>query len=150
MNADKQLYLRKGTEEDLDLIYRWANDPVTRANSFSTDPIPYQDHVNWFHRMLNNPDRILYIMMADTKPVGQIRLDMEGEEAEISYSIAPKERGKGYGQKIIKLICEEVQKNMPEVLTLVASVKEANLASQKCFLSNGFEGNDTFFRWTNK
>ncbi len=150
MSADKQLYLRKGTMGDIDLIFGWANDPVTRANSFSTDPIPYEDHVNWFGRMMDNPDRILYIMMADEQPVGQIRLDIEGEEAEISYSIAPDKRGQGYGGHIIRLICEEVRKNMPEVLRLTASVKTANLASQKCFINNGFEGNDTFFRWINK
>lgn len=34
-----QAYLRKATEEDMDLLYQWANDPEVRAYSFSVSEI---------------------------------------------------------------------------------------------------------------
>jgi len=35
------VFLRKATLSDIDLLYEWANDPVVRENSFSTESISY-------------------------------------------------------------------------------------------------------------
>ena len=45
-------YLRKATIEDRDLLFQWANDPLVRKNSFSTAEIAYEEHVDWYNRVL--------------------------------------------------------------------------------------------------
>ena len=76
--------------------------------------------------------------MCGQEPTGQIRLSISGETAEIGYSVCALKRGKGHGTKILKLICVEVEKNIPEVKRLIGKVKDENIASQKAFLDAGY------------
>ena len=87
---------------------------------------------------MSDPDVLQYIMMNDQIPVGQIRLTVEEDEAEISYSIAPQYRKQGYGHKILQLIYHEVEQKHPEIKTLIAKVKSDNMASRKLFEGEGF------------
>ena len=85
-------------------------------------------------------DKVLqYIMMDEENPVGQIRLNLANDKAEIGYSIAAEYRGKGYGHKILQLIVDEVKEHHPEIKTLIAKVKPENTTSKKLFESEGYE-----------
>ena len=88
----KGLYLRKVEYSDMDLLYKWANDTATRKNSFNSDAISYKDHVRWFNSMMGDDSVLQFIMMNGDTPVGQIRLNINGDEAEIGYSIAEEQR----------------------------------------------------------
>lgn len=139
------LYLRKAALSDLDLYYEWANDPVVRSNSFSSEPIPYEDHVKWFNRSLNKDDVHLFVMMEDDVPVGQIRINISDAVAEISYSISSEFRGKGYGRKIVSLLIEKIKKEIPGIKTISARVKPDNEASKKVFEKEGFNMKEVVF-----
>ena len=132
------IYLRRACAEDVDLIFRWANDPLTRANAFSTEQIAYTEHVRWFEGVMNSRDAAMFIMMDDDNPVGQVRIDIDGSVAEIDYSIAPELRSQGYGQKIIGLLSEKVSRDFPDVCTLSAKVKPENVPSRKVFEAEGY------------
>ncbi len=70
---------------------------------------------------------MLFVLIYNT-PVGQIRLDKEGDVWVLDYSIDKKYRGKGFGKKIIQLVLEsDVSKPIKVV------VKPANFASLKSF-----------------
>ena len=101
-------YLRKATIEDRDLLFQWANDPLVRKNSFSTAEIAYEEHVDWYNRVLDREDCIQYIYMDGEYPVGQARITLNGDSAEIGYSICEEMRSRGYGQKLLALISEKV------------------------------------------
>lgn len=131
-------YLRKAVDSDMDILYAWANDPDVRRNSFNSAPIPYEAHQAWFSRMMEDDAVYQFILMDESVPVGQIRLNVDGDEAEIGYSIASRFRGKGFGQKILQLIIQEVKFNIPEIKKLVAKVKPDNTASKKLFESTDF------------
>lgn len=133
------LTLRKVEQKDLDLLYQWANDPIVRQNSFNSNLIPYDDHVSWFDRMINNPSVIQYIMMEKDIPIGQIRLNVDGESAEIGYSIATEYRGQGYGRKILELVLDKVKQDHPEIKKLIAKVKPENNVSNRLFCDLGYE-----------
>ena len=45
---DDAVRLRRAEANDSRMIWSWANDPLTRAVSFSSDPIPWESHVEWF------------------------------------------------------------------------------------------------------
>lgn len=132
-------FLRKATFQDIDLIYEWANDGLVRANSFKSEKIPYSDHVEWFNRMMTDDTVLQYIMMEDDIPVGQIRLVIEGDSAEVNYSIASKFRGKGYGHVILQLAQDLLRDNNPNIRIMIAKVKSDNVPSKKLFEEEGYD-----------
>lgn len=133
------VYLREATMQDMDLIYEWANDPAVRMNSFNSDPILYDTHVKWYNHVMSDESVLQFILMDEDTPVGQIRLNIDGDEAEIGYSIASDYRGKGYGHKVLQLVAEEVKVKHPDIKCLVAKVKPENIASSKLFEHEGYE-----------
>lgn len=148
-----KVYLRKAEWADVDLLYEWANDSEVRNNSFNIAKIGYEEHKTWFKNSLRDKDVDLYICYLDSMPIGQIRLNYTGETAAISYSIADKYRGQGFGKIIIKLIEAEVVAAYPKVKFLSGSVKLDNVASQRIFEENDFarqivvEPNNKFYRY---
>ena len=133
------IYLRSATLADIDLLYEWANDSVTRANSFNTGFIPYEDHKKWFLTLMQSTSSHQFILMDGEAPIGQVRLDVKDHEAEIGYSISKEFRGQGFGHKILRLLSEKVQEQFPEIRHLIAKVKPSNIASKKLFESEGYE-----------
>lgn len=134
----KELYLRDATENDVDLLYQWVNDPVTRQSAFSTGEITYETHKKWFKGVLEKSDVKQLICMCDDIPVGQIRANFYGDVAELDYSIGPEYRKAGYGSELIKLGVEYIKRNFSEIKAIVAKVKKENIGSQKVLANNGF------------
>jgi RimJ/RimL family protein N-acetyltransferase len=132
------LKLRQISEEDCKLIWTWANDPEVRAVSFSSEAIPYEDHVTWFESKLNDPSCYFYIA-EDTnhEPVGQVRYDREGTEATISISLDKKFRGKGYGPSLLRLASQRFFE-VCDAEVIHAYIKEGNEASIGAFKKAGF------------
>lgn len=120
----------------MDLIYELASDPETRAQSFITEAIPYATHKLWFVKTLENPDRKLYVVLHGDVPVGSYRLDLEGDQAEIGYTVAPGYRHRGYGKELLKY--GEKQAKALGLKVLTAQVKKGNAASLKLFRSLGY------------
>ena len=149
MESTDKFYLRKACEEDMELLFEWANDPKVRQNAFHTEPIPYEEHQKWFCGLMKDENRVQYIFMEENKPVGQIRFTIEGDEAVIGYSIASDMRGKGYGRKLLSLAQEEFFASYPMVKKLIGQVKKENMASKKCFADSGFEESFTQFELCN-
>lgn len=130
-------YLRKATEADAQILFRWRNEPETRANSFHTEPILYEEHVAWLTAALQNPAQEIYIFCDGDIPIGQVRLSDEGDSATISYSIDIAYRGKGYGQTMLRYVeklCAD--RGTPKILR--GYVKEKNIASQVIFEKLGY------------
>jgi len=149
-------YLRIAEKKDVDMVYEWANDSVTRAMSFNTDPIPYENHVLWFDKVINDTadmssTRRLLILMDGDIPSGQMRLDLEeGNRIVLSYSLNPECRGKGLGNELINLTLRYLSLHLGIDLflcasnisfsdfTVIAEVKKNNLVSAKILENNGF------------
>lgn len=132
------LYFRRATSNDVKMIYEWANDDETRKNSFNQSKIEYDTHVKWFTNLLNSSNRILYIFQDDNEPIGQVRLDIYDNKAEISYTISPSHRGKKYGEKMIKLLPDKVREDFPQITELFAEVKPENTPSNRIFSKEGY------------
>lgn len=145
------LFLRPATIDDCDLLFNWANDPQVRANSFNSDPIPYDNHVAWFNKLLSSKDQLQYILMEGSSykdtPVGQIRISLSEDKKEglIGYSIDPKFRGRGYGRRILELIQTAIKADCPEIKRLIGRVKEDNISSKSAFTGAGFKNEYTEF-----
>jgi UDP-2,4-diacetamido-2,4,6-trideoxy-beta-L-altropyranose hydrolase len=132
-----RLRFRAAQLEDCDLVWEWANDPTVRAASFSSDPIPWEQHVSWFSARLADLDHLFYIVLLDTMPVGEIRYQLEGQDATVSVSLAPKWRGRGYGAEVIRRASRRVLETTA-ANRIVAYVKPENIASMGAFVKAGF------------
>lgn len=131
-------YLRAAAEEDVDLLFAWANEPLVRQNAFSTKEILYEEHKTWFGRILNDKNSTQYLYVYAGEAIGQIRIQIDGQIAEISYSVCAQKRGQGHGKRMLQLLCEKVKQEFPDVKRLVGQVKPDNIASQAAFRNAGF------------
>ena len=131
--------LREAVPSDCRLLYDWRMDPVTRAGSFGHDTFPYEEHEKWFRKLMADPCRKQFILlrMPAATPAAQLRLDLLGQEAEISYSVAAAERGKGIGTLLIQTAVSYAG-NLSGIRTLTAEVLPDNTASRRIFEKCGF------------
>ena len=133
------LQLRKASFADRDLLFGWANDDTVRANAFHTEKIPYEKHVVWFEKVMADASVYQYILCDDGLPVGQIRLNVEGDAALVDYSVAADRRGKGYGSEMLRMLLSQLStERIPRVTRIVGQVKHTNRASARAFENNGF------------
>ena len=131
--------MKKVEPTDVDLLYEWANDSEVRRNAFHTEPILYENHIKWFANVLADASVYQYILYQGETPIGQIRLNIEGDEALIDYSISMQHRGKGYGSKLLQLVKKQVAADkIPGVLKIIGQVKYENPASARVFEKCGF------------
>ncbi len=110
--------LEPASDEEKALVWAWANDPMTRANSFNQDWITWEEHSEWFDAQTD-----LWIGWV---PVGSARLDDDGE---ISVNIAPEHRRRGYGAQLIRAA------SLPNSR---ARIKVTNGASIRAFEAAGY------------
>jgi len=131
--------LRQVRGDDCRLLWEWANDPDVRAVSFSEEPILWEQHVEWFNGKIRDSECIMYIALTDhDHPIGQVRYDIDKDEATISVSVDRQFRGLGCGSAIIKIACERVFAST-DVHAIHAYVKANNAASAHAFVTVGFE-----------
>lgn len=129
------LKLRSAVLSDLRRLFVWRNDPETRRNSRNTDPVSWDDHVAWFARAMDDASRHIFIAELDQSPIGTVRADY-GEDCELSWTVAPEHRAKGYGKKMVACFADSFTGR------LIAEVKSNNAASRRIAESIGmrYEG----------
>lgn len=138
LDYDLHCRFRKATEGDMLLYFKWANDPMTRLQSFQPDPIQIEDHRAWYRKKMADPKVMMYIMQYKGKPVGQIRFSINGV-ALLSYSIDPEQRGKSFGTYMVQQAIKELEKDLERPINVVGYVKKDNLASNKALSNLGFK-----------
>ena len=132
------LSLRPATEGDSDRLLEWRNDPLTRAMAISQAPVPPADHERWLATRLADPATLLTIAEQNGVPVGTVRLDRRGAEAELSITIAPGARGRGLARPAIELAVEHARREWG-VTRVTARIRPENTASLRAFAAAGFQ-----------
>jgi len=134
-----RLRLRPVMEDDFMLLFKWANDPLTRRMSFDTTPISLEDHKKWFNNLLDHQStQYLFIVEGNKSnnwfPIAQVRFDENGE---ISVLLAKEFRGKQLAARVIRVGIDYIQRELP-LEKIVAHIKPENIASVKAFERAGF------------
>ncbi|MDD4286967.1 MAG: GNAT family protein [Candidatus Peribacteraceae bacterium] len=133
------LKLRPATKEDSRLLFEWANDPEVRATAFSTEQIPWEDHVRWLEKKLLDSHCTIWIALDETMtPIGQIRFDLQDKNAEVDVHLAPGQRGKGYGTLLIAEGLHSLFRST-KCVAVHSFVKADNTTSRQAFLRAGFQ-----------
>jgi UDP-2,4-diacetamido-2,4,6-trideoxy-beta-L-altropyranose hydrolase len=138
LNADR-LHIREVSVDDCKQLWEWANDHSVRTLSFSSEPIPWERHVEWFRSKINNPACVLQIAMyGNENPAGQIRYDLDGDQAVVSISLDRAFRGKGYGSLLIRRSAQKLFATRA-VTIIHAYVKRTNQTSTRAFEKAGYQ-----------
>jgi RimJ/RimL family protein N-acetyltransferase len=135
------LTFRFADEKDINLLFEWANDETARKNSYNSNRISYEDHVNWFNKRINSEDFSCYIFLSEGKlPVGQVRIEktVTKKEAVISILVDKEYRGKGLSSIMLHLATSDfLTKN--QGYKIVAYIFKNNRASYRSFQNAGYK-----------
>lgn len=129
------LSVRLATIDDMERIYLWSNDSITRQNSFHSEPIVWERHKAWFIDKLQSEESTFYIIENKHNPIAFVRFDKK-EETIIGITIGREFRGKGFAAICILVACNEYKKHNNDVI--FAYIKMDNIPSQRAFLKAGF------------
>jgi RimJ/RimL family protein N-acetyltransferase len=129
--------LRRATIDDADALLAWRNDDETRRASFSQGVVSRGEHLAWLAaRLAPMHDESVWMITDSNGDVGSARICVTGDDfAQISITIAPTCRDKGYGRQAILLLAQKVR-HMHR--TPVAFVRQENARSLAVFRAAGF------------
>ena len=133
----RDIRLRPAVRDDARLLWEWANDPDVRRFAFHTEPIVWDDHLNWLDDRLSRDDSLVYVAELDGSHIGQVRFDLADHVANIDYSIAPSWRGRGLGSSLLVAAVARLNFDRPGAQP-VGVVLAANAASHRSFELAGF------------
>lgn len=141
INPDSELHVRDMSISDRNLVFKWVNDPITRANSLSSKEIKIETHNKWFNSKLqDNKCHFYLIQSVNCIAVGMVRFEQlnDGNSYEVHYSIAPIYRGLGVGAHVLRASINAIYLKIGEVV-IVGRIKKRNVASERIFKSIGFK-----------
>jgi len=129
----QKMIVRRVDDGDLEICFKWANDPLVREQSYNQQLILITEHTNWLHQKLNDPNSFFYIIEIDHKPVAQIRFQVNGREAVLGYLTDKSIRDQGLGTYVLSKGVEKFISDYKKPVKIIGYVKNSNIASQKSF-----------------
>lgn len=126
--------IRKAHEMDVTITHSWANDDLTRKNSYSSEAIPFETHEKWWRSKMADKNVQYYICEAGGMDAGIVRFDKDINTGcyVVGVTIAPDFRGKKLTSAFLKAACAAFFAKHPEAV-IDAYIKEENTASIKAF-----------------
>ena len=133
------IHLRPASHEDCDLLFKWRNLPEIINLSSSRRKVSHAEHKFWFQSVLENSNKLIFIIEEGGLPVGQIRFDINIDgEAEISIYLIPGQGGRGIGGFAISIGCDLLS-DQNNVKKIVANIRSDNSHSISAFTKCGFK-----------
>ena len=120
------------TWADSPRLLAWANDPLVRGASFSTDAITDETHARWLRMILQDPERRLFISAS-----GSVRLARQGSDATISIVVDPDCRGRGEGRRLLGQVQDWAARST-FCRRLIAWIRLDNPSSLRLFAGCGY------------
>jgi RimJ/RimL family protein N-acetyltransferase len=137
MVADS-LLLRRVEPGDFKVLWEWANDPLVRQSSFEVDSIPWEEHLEWCNRKIADASCYFYLVgFQSGEPVGQVRFDIENQQAIVSIGLASCQRGRGLALAVLLKATALFFENSNSK-KIHAFIKPTNHASMRLFEAAGF------------
>lgn len=131
--------VRPAQQEDSGKLFEWRNHPSVRTASLHSELITRETHEAWFSAVMNAPDRFLLLGYKADVPLGVVRFDIQGAEAEVSIYRVPERLQPGRGRDLLKRAEEWIFTHRPDVLAIRAHILGANERSQRLFSEAGYQ-----------
>lgn len=139
----------KNIEEDAKLIFDWRNDEITRLMSFNQNIRIWKNFKEEFkNNYFNNIIPPLFALY-ENKKIAIIGFldDNINKEHIININIDPFYRNKGMGKEIILKSIKYIKTNYKNCYnSIIACIKEINIASNKVFQKSGFILRKTYIK----
>ena len=140
MTNRTSIRLRRAQLEDCRLIFEWRNLPEVVARGSSQSAIAWEDHQQWFARVHRNERHLLWLILEDENPVGQIRFDrLDEASARVSIYLHPNFTGRGLGILALQTGSTAAFRSWPEVRQIEALIRNDNQPSIRAFAKAGYE-----------
>jgi RimJ/RimL family protein N-acetyltransferase len=134
--------LRNACQEDCRMFWDWRNEQSARNVSFHPETVPWEEHVTWFQQNLNAAGvRMQVAMDLQHRPIGQVRYEIEDDEATISVSIGSEWRGRGLGSRLIRQ-SGIILFATSDVRFIRAHIRDINTSSMRVFEKCGYKKSD--------
>ena len=69
------MFLKKANMDDLNDVWLWYSDPLSRKMSINQDSVNFENHCKWYKDNLNDPHNVMYIGFNDKHKIGFSRFD---------------------------------------------------------------------------
>ncbi len=133
--------IRKLAYEDLELRVKWMNDIRISKTLNIQLPVTIESTQSWYERIKSNPTRIDFALIDGNRVVamgGFTDIDNSTNEAESYLFVDPEIKGKGYGTKAKRLMCDYGFGKM-SLKKIYAHISSDNIASIKVNEKLGFK-----------
>jgi RimJ/RimL family protein N-acetyltransferase len=137
ITEQKDIQISSIVFDDLIDVFNLSNQDTVRVNSFNNNKIDLEEHKKWFKGKLEDKNVIILKAVVNNELAGQVRLDLEDNDALIGVSVDEKFRGEGIASKLLQAAIAKIESN-GRIKTISAFVKPENLASIRLFEKNGF------------
>lgn len=98
--------VRLAEERDCKNVFLLSTMDYVRKNSFNTEKILWENHVEWFKKALTS-EKIKFFIIEEDGFIGQVRLSVCGSTAAVSISLLEEFQHKGYAYFAMKKIIDE-------------------------------------------
>jgi UDP-2,4-diacetamido-2,4,6-trideoxy-beta-L-altropyranose hydrolase len=137
--------MRLATKDDSEQLFNWRNHPSIRAVSRNSEEISSTDHQEWYSVVLSSSERLLLIGECQDKPVGVVRFDIEGNEAEVSIYVVPDTHLPGVGQGLLQSAEHWLKNDRPKIISIKAVVLGRNERSHHLFSGADYKVESTTY-----
>lgn len=102
---NNSIMIRSMKQSDINLVYKWRNDPRVRRHMINSNPIDLNTHVSWFEKSSQDQQRQLLIVLKENIPFGfaQFNLLNCATIADWGFYVDP-DGPKGQGSVLGKLV----------------------------------------------
>lgn len=131
--------LRPAAGEDAERLFSWRNDESVRAVSQYTEPLVWEQHLDWLTRTLADAGRHLFVVEAGGTPVATVRWDRTVTwDFEVSVAVDPVHRNEGHAAAALELAERWLADTVTEVTRVRAVIAETNEPSVRLFSRAGY------------
>lgn len=130
--------IRPAAAGDEPQIWQWRNHPQVRAASRTPAAIDWNAHRSWFTAVRASSKQSLLIGAREGRPIGVVRFDISGEEAEVSIYLVPVPYARGCGSGLLAAAERWLTEHRPTVCRIIAVVLQGNERSERLFSEAGY------------
>lgn len=140
---NERLHLRRVQKQDIKDVFELSNEDYVRRYSINKNKILWEDHVKWFNKVLEDDNIVFYVVTDGSDSfLGQIRFNIDKDNATVSISLSNKLRGRGLSRSLLKQSIKKLFAEENQINEIIAYVSEINITSMKIFIGLNFKVND--------
>jgi UDP-2,4-diacetamido-2,4,6-trideoxy-beta-L-altropyranose hydrolase len=140
------IVIRPAIMADAAAMFTWRNDETVRRSAWQTGAIAWPIHEAWVAATLASADRHLLVAEAEGVPIGVLRFDVSGADAEVSLYRVPGSGRPGAGAPMLLAGERWLHARRPEVTAISATVRPENAASHRLFRACGYQPSGQGYR----